>query len=214
MEANTTDDRPTLWRGERLVLASKSRGRAEVLRRAGVLFDAVDSRLDERQVATDASLPPGQLAEKLAIAKAEAVSKLYSNRIVIGADQVLSFNDVILHKAESIESAKRNLRALRGKRHHLHSAMACVRDGELLFSFVEQARISMRRFDEDSLDAYAAAMGENLLRTVGGYEIEGLGANLIEQVEGDVFTVIGLPLLRLLKELRRIGVIPGESETP
>lgn len=202
-----------LWRGAPIILASRSHGRARLLESAGIPFEAVDSLLDERQVAGVDDLAPRAQAATLALAKARSVSLRYPSRVVVGADQTLEFEGRAFHKAPNFGRALAQLRQLSGVAHELHSAVACMRDDELLFSFVGTAEIRMRKLGEPALAAYATAMGDRLLATVGGYEIEGLGANLIESVRGDLFTVIGLPLFSLLSGFREIGLIEEGSDT-
>jgi septum formation protein len=201
-----------LWRGAPIVLASRSSGRARLLESAGVPFEAVDSRVDERGVEGIDNLDPCAQAASLALTKANAVSLDYPGRIVVGADQTLAFRGRPVHKASSVDHALKQLRELRGEFHLLHSAVACVRDGVTQFEFVVSATIFMRAVNDGVLAAYAAGMGEKLLTTVGGYEIEGLGIALIERVDGDMFTVIGLPLFPLLAGFRKLGLIVEEGE--
>lgn len=196
-----------LWPGPPLLLASRSRGRADVLSRAGIPFDVVDPAVDERAIERAERLEPETLAQRLATAKAASVSVSYPNRIVVGADQILALDGQILHKAADIQSAVLHLKKLRGRVHRLHSAIACARDGATLFAFVETASIEMRAFSDATLEAYARAMGDKLMQTVGGYEIEGWGAHLIERMQGDIFTIIGMPLLALLQRLRAMRLI-------
>lgn len=201
-----------LWCGTPIILASRSAGRARLLEAAGIPFEAVDSNLDERRLEGIDNLEPRAQAAQLALAKAKLVSLRHPDRIVIGADQILAFRNKTLHKASDVDQALSQLRELRGASHHLHSAVACVRDAVPQFEFVVSATIHMRRVSDRVLNAYAAAMGAKLLTTVGGYEIEGLGVTLIERVDGDMFTVIGLPLFPLLAGLRELGAIVEESE--
>lgn len=201
-----------LWRGAPAILASRSAGRARLLEAAGIPFEAVDSYLDERRVEGIDNLEPRAQAAQLALTKARLVSLRHPDRIVVGADQTLAFRGKPLHKSSDVNQALNQLRELRGASHLLHSAVACVRDNVPLFEFVVSATIHMRNVSDNALNAYAAAMGEKLLTTVGGYEIEGLGVMLIERVDGDMFTVIGLPLFPLLAGFRELGVISEEGE--
>lgn len=204
-----------LWRAPPLILASKSRGRARLLDGAGIPNVAIDSGLDERSVEREAAWStPQQLAEILAIAKATRVSQQHPGKLVLGADQVLGLGSEILHKAETQAQALAQLRAMRGREHRLHSALAIVRDGQTEFAHVSTATIALRNVSDDVLDAYSTAMGDRLLQTVCGYEIEGLGVNLIERIDGDFFTVVGLPLLPLLAFCRRVGLMIEEGRLP
>lgn len=200
-----------LWRGAPVILASGSKGRAQLLANAGISFDVMPADLDERSVDGVESLLPQEQAVRLASEKARHVSVRNPGRTVIGADQTLAIGTRILHKAGSVENALTQLGELAGRAHCLHSAVACVRDGSTQFAFVASATIHMRSFSELVLKAYANAMGDRLLQTVGCYEIEGLGAHLIERVEGDMFTIIGLPMFQLLAGFRDLGLIVEEA---
>lgn len=201
-----------LWRGAPLILASKSRARARLLEQVGIPFEACDSNLDERNVAGVDSLDARGQASRLALEKSLVVSRRRPGRIVIGADQTLELSGRIMHKAIGIDAATDQLRAMAGRTHRLASAVSCVRDGEILFQITETAEIRMRRFSDATLDAYVRSMGKRILSTVGGYELEGLGANLMESVTGDIFTVMGMPLLQLLANLRTMGAIGEEGD--
>ncbi|MGV1015493.1 MAG: Maf family protein, partial [Methyloceanibacter sp.] len=145
----------------------------------------------------------------LARAKAEAVSDLARQAYVIGADQVLSFGDVILTKPDSMEAARRQLLDLRGKSHTLHTSVAVATGGATVWTETEMATLTMRKLTPEFIGRYLAAAGEEVLNSVGAYQIEQLGIQLFEKIEGDYFTVLGLPLLPLLATLRREGVIEG-----
>jgi septum formation protein len=197
---------------ERLILASASPFRKQMLSSAGLAFDAIPAHIDERAVenaligggqAVDAS----QIAVALSVAKGLAVGKAHPEALVIGCDQVLGFEGALVSKAESIPGARAQLARLRGKTHTLHSGISLTRGGEVVWKHVEVARMTMRVFSDAWLDGYVARMGERLCWTVGGYEIEGEGIQLFERIEGDHFTIIGLPLLALLAELRALKVI-------
>ena len=195
-----------------LILASASPFRAIMLQNAGIEFEAVAARIDERAVEQpllEADLPPGDIAEVLAIAKAEEVSARKTGALVIGSDQVLSLGGEILHKVEDMEGARRRLLQLSGKTHHLDSAIALVRDGEVLWSHVERAAITMRNLSPEFVGRHLAEAGETVLSSVGAYQIEGVGVQLFEKIEGDFFTIMGLPLLALLGELRRQNILEG-----
>ena len=202
-------ERPTLWCGPPLVLASKSRGRAEILRAAGIPFVPINPNIDERAIETGFSGKPEDLAAKLALAKALDVSITHPNRMVIAADQILACGDDLLHKAVSLEDARAKLWMLRGRPHFLHSAASLTFNGVEQFAHVATAIVHFADFDAPLLDAYLEAMGEKALQTVGAYEIEGFGANLIETIEGDFFTIVGFPLLPFLAHCRATGLIAG-----
>ncbi|MEZ5843380.1 MAG: Maf family nucleotide pyrophosphatase [Hyphomicrobiaceae bacterium] len=200
------DSRPAL------VLASASRARRSLLAAAGLEFEAIASSIDEAAVASGLGAADGEiagedLAEILARAKAEEVSERTPDRFVIGGDQVLTVDGRQLSKPESIDGVRDQLLSLRGRTHELASAVVLAEAGETVWNHVEIARVTLRDFSMKALGAYLAASGEHVVGSVGGYQLEGAGVQLIERVEGDYFTVLGLPLLPLLAELRRRRLI-------
>lgn len=194
--------------GERLILASKSAARRSMLTEAGVSFSVQAADVDEDAVkaAHDPADAAG-LAVELARVKALAVSRHDADAWVLGADQTLSFEGGLVSKAGSLEAARARLTTMRGKGHQLHSGAALARNGQIVWSGVDTATMRVRDFSETFLDAYLAAEGEGLLACVGSYRLEGMGSQLFEAVEGDYFTVLGLPLWPVLAELRRAGVL-------
>jgi septum formation protein len=147
------------------------------------------------------------LAVELARVKALAVSRHDGDAWVLGADQTLSFEGGLVSKAASLEAARARLQTMRGRVHHLHSGAALARNGQIVWSGVDTATMRVRDFSDAFLDAYLAAESEGLLACVGSYRLEGMGSQLFEAVEGDYFTVLGLPLWPVLAELRRAGVL-------
>lgn len=192
--------------GERLILASKSAARRAILTNAGVPFAVQVADVDEDALKTP-GVDPVELAVELARAKALAVSRHDADAWVLGADQTLSFDGGLVSKAPTLEAARERLSAMRGRSHQLHSGAALARNGQVVWSGVDTVEMKMRDFSDAFLDAYLAAEGEALLSCVGSYRLEGLGSQLFEAVEGDYFTVLGLPLWPVLAELRRAGVI-------
>ncbi len=193
---------------ETLILASKSAARRTMLENAGVAFDIRIADVDEEAIkAVSTDLDPAALAVRLAEAKALAVSRDDSTAWVLGADQTLAFAGGLVSKAQSLEAARARLESMRGRTHHLHSGAALAVKGEIVWSGVDTVEMRMRDFSDAFLDAYLAAEGEALLACVGSYLLEGLGAQLFEAVDGDYFTVLGLPLWPVLTELRRVGVL-------
>jgi septum formation protein len=196
-----------------VVLASASRTRRDMLFAVGLDVEAVPSGLDERTMiasvtdGSEESLPPADIATILANAKADTVSGRRAGAIVIGADQTLELDGDLFVKPETVEEARSNLLRLRGKTHLLHSAVSIVRDGETLWSGLETAALTMRDFTPQFLGRYSAAAGEDMLDSVGSYRVEGLGLQLFEKIDGDHFTILGLPMLPLLAELRNLGVV-------
>ena len=195
----------TIWREkEPLILASQSRARQMLLANAGIQFDAVAADIDERAVQKDSGLSaPGQIADLLAREKARLVSSKNPGRIVVGADQTLALGKRLFSKPAGRAQAAEQLRLLAGNSHELHSAVAVARDGKILFADVSIAKMTMRQLGESEIDAYLDQAGEAVTTSVGAYQLEGLGVHLFERIEGDHFTILGLPLLPLLAFLRR-----------
>nr|WP_313417303.1 nucleoside triphosphate pyrophosphatase [Brevundimonas diminuta] len=192
--------------GERLILASKSAARRAMLIDAGVPFAVQVADVDEDALKTP-GVDPVELAVELARAKALAVSRHDADAWVLGADQTLSFEGGLVSKAPTLQAARERLSAMRGRSHQLHSGAALARNGQVVWSGADTVEMKMRDFSDAFLDAYLATEGEGLLACVGSYRLEGLGSQLFEAVEGDYFTVLGLPLWPVLAELRRAGVI-------
>ena len=194
----------TFWRGKtRLILASQSRTRQALLANAGIGFEAVSAEIDERAVRQASGLSaPGEIASLLAREKALSVSARQPGKFVIGADQTLALGERLFSKPAGRAQAAEQLRALAGQRHELHSAVAVARDGKILFEAVAIAGITMRRLGEAEIDVYLDEAGDVVTSSVGAYQLEGLGVHLFERIEGDHFTILGLPLLPLLAFLR------------
>lgn len=191
-----------------LVLASLSPFRAQLLKNAGLTFDVEGAKIDERQLdATFGDITPKELALKLAEAKAKDVSRRIPQSVIIGCDQTLKFEGQVLHKAPNLEEAYHRLTALSGKTHYLHSGIVLVKNGEVIAADVATASMKMRPLSDKFIQQYLANVGEKILESVGTYQIEGEGIQLFEKIEGDYFTIIGLPLLVLLKNLRILGII-------
>ncbi|MEQ1616417.1 MAG: Maf family protein [Hyphomicrobiaceae bacterium] len=196
----------------KLILASASAARRAMLERAGVLFDAKPAKIDERAVqdvlmGDDSEVEPADIAELLAEAKARDVSERHPGALVIGSDQVLEFEDEILNKPADLAQARAALKLLRASTHQLHSGVAIALDGEVVWSLVDTASLTMRQFSDKFLAAYIAEEGEALCSSVGAYKLEGRGLQLFEHIDGDYFTILGMPLLPLLNELRARGAI-------
>jgi septum formation protein len=194
----------TLWRGEHpLILASQSRARQMLLSNAGIDFAAVPADIDERSLQQGSSLSdPGDIAAFLAREKALWVSARQCESFVVGADQTLALEKRLFSKPAGRAGAKEQLRALAGRSHELHSAVAVARAGKILFESRAIARMRMRPLSEAAIDGYLDEAGEAVTSSVGGYQLEGLGIHLFERIEGDHFTILGLPLLPLLAFLR------------
>ena len=196
-----------------LILASSSKVRARLLEAAGLVFVVEGPGLDEhamrQAISSTGSLSPQDVAEVLARAKAEAVSELAKDAFVIGADQVLALGDRIFTKPDSMEAARSELLDLSGTTHTLHSAVALATKGETVWAHAESAALTMRKLTPKFVGRYLAAAGEAALSSVGAYQIESVGIQLFERIDGDYFSILGLPLLPLLDALRHEGVIEG-----
>jgi septum formation protein len=194
----------TLWRGkEPLILASQSRTRQTLLANAGLEFESDPADIDERGIQESAGLSaPGEIAALLAREKARTVSGRRHGCYVVGADQTLALGTRIFNKPAGTAQAAEQLRSLSGHCHELHSAIAVARDGKLFFEHVSVARMTMRPLKDTEIDAYLKEAGSAVTSSVGAYQLEGLGVHLFERIEGDHFTILGLPLLPLLAFLR------------
>ena len=193
-----------------LVLASKSDVRGKLLAAAGLRFEVRPASIDERAVEAKAGLTDAAAAARLlARAKALAVSAQRPGHLVLGADQTLALGSLRFSKPANRTAAADQLRRLRGRTHELHSALALVRDGQVLFDRVDTARLTMREVSDRFLEQYLDVAGTAALHSVGGYQLEGLGVHLFETIAGDYFTILGLPLLPLLAFLRQQKFIDG-----
>ncbi len=196
---------------DKIILASTSPFRRDMLASAGVKAEGIAPDIDERAVeqATGGELAPDDLALVLAEAKAVEVSERHPGDWVIGSDQTLSLGDEVLHKSADMEEARRKLLHLSGKTHHLNSAVVLAKGGQAVWRHVSVARMTMRPLSPEFIGRYLSHVGQPALRSVGAYQIEGEGVQLFAEIEGDHFTIVGLPLLPLLAELRRVGAIDG-----
>jgi septum formation protein len=194
----------TIWLGKHpLILASQSRARQILLANAGIAFEALPADIDERAIQENSGLSrPADIASLLAREKALFVSSRRPGRFVVGADQTLALGDRLFSKPAGRDQAAEQLGALAGHVHELHSAIAVAENGKMLFADTSVARMSMRRLGKDRIDAYLDQAGEAVTTSVGAYQLEGLGVHLFERIEGDHFTILGLPLLSLLAFLR------------
>lgn len=190
-----------------LILASASSARTRLLQDAGVPHTCDPAELDETAVKQTWSSSSQELAQTLAMQKAQTVSSRHPGALVIGSDQVLALDGDIFDKPQTMQSAREHLKRLRGREHRLISAVSVVCDGRELWAHTDCAVLRMRSFTDTFLDDYLARVGKNVIHSVGAYHLEGLGAQLFETVTGDFFTVLGLPLLPLLDFLRTQKVL-------
>ncbi|MGZ3311652.1 MAG: Maf family protein [Xanthobacteraceae bacterium] len=196
-----------LWLADQpLVLASKSAIRGAVLRAAGVPIEVHPADVDERGIEQrSAARDPGEVAALLAREKAAAVAARLSGRVVLGADQTLALGERRFSKPADRAAAREQLKLLRDRTHELHTAIALVREGTVLFEHREAAQLTMRAFSDRFLEDYLDAAGAAVTASVGAYQLEQGGIQLFEHVEGDHFVILGLPLLPLLGHLRQAG---------
>jgi septum formation protein len=191
-----------------LILASQSQVRQALLANAGLSFETIPAAIDERAIQRNSGLTTGsEIAVLLACEKARDVSLRSPGRYVIGADQTLECDGRLFNKPVGRAEAATHLRALSGRTHTLHAGVAIVRDGKPLFEDVSVARMTMRELSEDTIEAYLNAVGDAATASVGAYQLEDLGVHLFSRVEGDHFSILGLPLLPLLAFLRGQGLL-------
>ena len=192
----------------RIILASASAARRALLQQAGIIAETNPSMLDEDALKAaylrqEPAITPADMAARLAAAKAISVSNQNPDSLVIGGDQVLALGTTRYDKPKSIEEARTHLRQLRGKTHYLETAIACARQGEVIWSTLTRPALHMRNLSDAFIESYLDRQGTNMMQTVGGYKLEGEGIQLFSTIEGDYFSILGLPLLPLLEFLRR-----------
>lgn len=195
-----------------LILASASASRRMLMRNAGLTFSSVPADIDERAIDTGLEAngaAPETIALELAKAKAIAVSLSHPDAFVIGSDQTMSLGNRIYHKAKDMEEAHANLLSLSGKTHLLNCGVALAKSGTVLWETVSIARMNVRELSADYVSRYLERAGSPVLSSVGAYQLEGEGIQLFSSIEGDYFTILGLPLLPLLTKMRALGLIDG-----
>jgi septum formation protein len=181
-----------------------------LMENAGLSFASQPAKIDERELeATLESASPDQVALALAKAKALDVSGRLPDGLIIGSDQTMSLGLRIFHKPRSMEEARESLLALSGATHRLNSAVAMARNGEIIWEHVSHADMTVRELSEHFVDGYLARVGNKVFGSVGAYQVEGEGIQLFSRIDGDYFTVLGLPMLPLLHQLRLLGAIDG-----
>ena len=195
-----------------LVLASSSPFRRMLLQNAGLSFEAHPAGINERAIEmrlTEMHAGPEQVAVELARAKALDVSRRFPGSLVLGSDQTMSLGERVFHKPADIREARSHIAALSGKTHRLNSGVALARDGAVVWDHLSHADMTVRPLSEAFIDRYVARCGEKLLSSVGAYQLEGEGIHLFSAIDGDYFTILGLPMLPLLAKLREMGAIDG-----
>jgi septum formation protein len=198
----------SLWLSDKpLVLASQSKVRRAVLEAAGIPVEARPAHLDERAIEQGVKGGPGDVALTLSREKARTVAAMSGNGIVIGCDQTLALGQQRFDKPADRAAAANQLRAMRGKIHQLHSAVTVCRNGAVTFSHVAVASLTMRAFSDAFLETYLDTAGAAVTASVGAYQLERIGIHLFDKIDGDHFTILGLPLLPLLAHLRDVGAL-------
>ncbi len=193
-----------------LILASGSRARFEMLKAAGVEFESQNPLVDEypvKEALLAEGAPAHHIADMLAELKALAVSSIRQKSFVIGSDQILSCEGRCYSKADTMADAKKQLQVLSGKKHSLISAVVIAKGGQVIWREIDKAHLTMRKLSDDFIDDYLLECGDAILSSVGCYHLEGRGAQLFDRVEGDYFTVLGMPLLKLLQFCRTQGLL-------
>lgn len=197
---------------QELILASSSASRQMLMRNAGLTFSAIPADIDERaldeQLERDGASPE-EVALELARAKALAVGALYPEALVLGCDQTMALGARVYHKPKTMAEAEGHLLSLSGKVHRLNSAAVLVRHGEVVWQIVSSAELTVRTLSAEFVSRHLQRVGEKALSSVGAYQLEGEGIQLFTSIEGDYFTILGLPLLPLLSKLRDMDVIDG-----
>lgn len=204
-----TSAKHSLWRGPQSpILASQSAVRKTLLVNAGVAVETMPANIDERGIQEQSGLAkPSAIASLLAKEKAKYISRKNPGRFVIGADQTLALGSHLFSKPKDRAAAAEHLLRLAGKTHELHSAVSVAQDNEILFSDVSVARMTMRNITAQEIETYLDAAGDSVTSSVGAYQLEGAGVHLFSRIEGDHFTILGLPLLPLLDFFRRRGLL-------
>jgi septum formation protein len=193
-----------------IILASQSQIRSQLLKATGIDFSAMPSPINEQHKHRELSaLTAKPLAIALAKAKAQPLATKYPKALVIGVDQCLECQGEIFHKVTTTAAARSQLQSLRGKPHALHTAYSIMSDQIEQTAYCDTAVLTMRHFSDDFLDSYLATNAEILKSSVGCYQLEASGIQLMETIAGDYFTILGLPLLPLLSDLRKLGAIPS-----
>ena len=196
--------------GKPLVLASASMARQRMLSSAGVGVDVVPAAVDEEAIKESLlaeAASPVYIADSLADAKARNVSFMHADRLVLGADQILVQDGQVFSKATTLDQATATLKMLSGKQHQLISAAVIYDAGQPVWRAISSAKLSVRDLSDDFIYQYLTALGDDAFWSVGCYQLEGLGAQLFDKVDGDYFTILGLPLLPVLDFLRQRGMV-------
>lgn len=195
-----------------LILASSSPFRRMLMENAGLQFQAIAADIDERAIEAPLEQDgagPDAVALVLAKAKAKEVSDRFPGSLVVGSDQTMSLGEWVFHKPKTMAEAESHLLSLSGKTHRLNSAIALARNGDIIWEHVSHAELTMRNLSAEFVHRHLIRVGDKALSSVGAYQLEGEGIQLFSKIDGDYFTIIGLPMLPLLQKLRELGAIDG-----
>ena len=187
-----------------LILASTSQIRKQILLQAGLNFSSEAPKLDEEKLKQAlAPIAPHKLAARLSELKSLSLCESHPKSLILGADQTLSLNGKLFNKPANLDEARQHLETLRGQTHTLHSSLTISQNGNVIWQYSEDANLTMRQFSNQYLKNYLNYSGNEILSSVGAYKLEHSGIQLFERIEGDYFTILGLPLLPLLAFLRQ-----------
>lgn len=191
----------------KIVLASGSKARAQMLQNVGYEFDIKPADIDEQAI-VEKSILKNEVFEDIAIKLAEqkALASESNDQYIIGSDQLLIFNNKIYSKSKDINEAKEKLLEMQGKPHQLISGVSVVKNGKVIWSDVDSVVMTMKKLDEHKIDYYLERANDDALQCVGGYAIEGLGARLFKRIDGDIFTIMGMPLIKLINFFDKEGI--------
>lgn len=195
-----------------LILASSSPFRRMLMNNAGLQFEAIPANIDERAIEAPLEkngASPDAVALVLAKAKAKEVSDRFPGSLVIGSDQTMSLGDRVFHKPKTMADAENHLRSLSAQTHRLNSAIALALNGDIIWEHMSHAALTMRALSNEFITRHVNRVGEKALSSVGAYQLEGEGIQLFSKIDGDYFTIVGLPMLPLLEKLRELGTIDG-----
>jgi septum formation protein len=181
-----------------------------LMENAGLTFDSIPAQIDERAIELPLEQqgePPENIAKALALAKALDVSSRYPDALVLGSDQTMSLGSRSFHKPRTMDEARDHLLSLSGATHQLNSAVVFVQNGSAVWDHVSSARLTVRQLSSDFVDRHLSRVGQAALQSVGAYQLEGEGVQLFSKIDGDYFTILGLPLLQVLEQLRTMGAL-------
>lgn len=193
-----------------LILASASQARRALLEKASIAFSIVAADIDEdylKAKMNEQGVKPEAFSIELALSKARAISQQYPDKVILGADQLLICQDRSFDKAKNLQEAEQHLRFLRGKTHHLYTSYALMKNQEIIVAETICPSLTMRNFSDIFLENYLQKSGSIILNSVGCYMLEDLGSQLFSEIKGDYFAILGLPLLNVMENLRKLNIL-------